>query len=106
MNKWDDTPLEKDVEKRFREKVKKLGGKSYKWQSENNRSVPDRIVTWPGGIVHFVELKREGKKATPKQKEKHDELRAMGCTVFVLAGDKEVEEYLEFCFVEILDGLI
>ena len=51
--------LEKDIEKLFRDEIKKAGGKAYKFTSPGNDGVPDRIVMLPGGHIVFVELKTD-----------------------------------------------
>lgn len=73
---------EKITEAYLRDKVKALGGRSYKWVSPGCAGVPDRIVILPGGRVFFVELKSEGKTSTAQQKKRQAELRALGCTVY------------------------
>lgn len=49
--------LEKTIEAAFVKRVKELGGIAEKFVSPNKRSVPDRIVMFPGGKLLFVELK-------------------------------------------------
>jgi hypothetical protein len=78
------TLLEKDIERRFREKIKALGGRAYKFTSPSQRSVPDRLVVLPGNRVFFVELKAPGEKPTPNQAREHARLRALGCDVAVV----------------------
>ena len=78
------TILERDVEKALVARVKSLGGVAEKFTSPAKRSVPDRLVTLPGGVMIFVELKAPGKKPTPKQSADHQRRRAMGCDVRVI----------------------
>jgi hypothetical protein len=73
---------EKNTEAYLRDRVKALGGRSYKWVSPGCSGVPDRIVILPGGRAVFVELKSEGKTSTDQQKKRQAELRALGCTVY------------------------
>lgn len=40
---------EKEIEEKFREAVKRAGGKAYKFVSPGNDGVPDRLVVMPGG---------------------------------------------------------
>lgn len=75
---------EKDVEKYLNQEVAKLGGKSYKWVSVNNRAVPDRIVLLPFGIVKIVELKAPGKRPTPLQAKVHEYMRTLCHDVIVI----------------------
>lgn len=76
--------LERDIEKKFVEHVKKLGGTAEKFTSPQRRAVPDRLVTLPGGRIIFVELKAEGKGPTEAQSRDHDRRRALGCDVRVI----------------------
>ena len=76
--------LEEDVENALVRRVKKLGGTAEKFTSPGRRSVPDRLVTLPGGSIVFVELKAPGKKPTEKQARDHERRRKMGCDVRVI----------------------
>ena len=87
---------EKIVEAKLRDGVKALGGVAYKWVSPGNVGVPDRMVVLPGGVVHFIELKREGGKPTRMQKVQSARLRALGADCAVVYGLAGVETYLIF----------
>jgi hypothetical protein len=76
--------LERDVEKALCKRVKELGGTCEKFTSPGRRSVPDRLVTLPGGVILFVELKAPGKTATDLQERDHNRRRALGCDVRVI----------------------
>lgn len=76
--------LEKHIEAALVRRVKKLGGLCEKFTSPSARSVPDRIVTMPGGVIIFVELKATGKKPTELQERDHARRRALGCDVRVI----------------------
>ena len=76
--------LERDIEKAFVAHVKKLGGVAEKFTSPQRRSVPDRLVTLPGGVIIFVELKANGKSATEAQLRDHEKRKALGCDVRVI----------------------
>lgn len=76
--------LEKDVEQALVRRVKALGGLCEKFTSPGRRSVPDRIVTMPGGRIIFVELKRPGQKPTEAQDRDHAKRRELGCDVRVI----------------------
>ncbi len=76
--------LEKTIEAALAKRVKSLGGMCEKFVSPGRRSVPDRIVSLPEGVIIFVELKAPGKHATPLQQLDHDRRRALGCDVRVI----------------------
>lgn len=76
--------LEKTIEAALVKRVKELGGIAEKFTSPQKRSVPDRLVTLPDGVIIFVELKAPNKKPSPKQALDHERRRALGCDVRVI----------------------
>ena len=76
--------LERDIERALVRRVTALGGTCEKFTSPGRRSVPDRLITMPGGVIIFVEVKNVGKKPTPAQQRDHDRRRALGCDVRVI----------------------
>ena len=89
--------LEKDIEKLFRDEIKKAGGKAYKFTSPGNDGVPDRIVMLPGGRIVFVELKTDTGKLSRLQELQCRQIAELGQTVRVLRGLAEVRDFfLEF----------
>jgi hypothetical protein len=85
--------LERDVEKKLVARVKALGGMCEKFTSPNKRSVPDRIVTLPGGRIIFVECKRPGAKPTELQLRDHVARRELGCDVRVVSTVEEANAF-------------
>jgi len=83
--------LEKEVEQYLVRRIKELGGMAEKFTSPGRRSVPDRLVSLPGGRIVFVELKAPGKKPTPGQLKDHERRRVMGFTVLVLDSKEAVD---------------
>ena len=59
--------LEKELERKFVNILRKRGCIVYKFVSPGNAGVPDRLVITPDGKVHCAELKQEGKKMRPLQ---------------------------------------
>ena len=86
-------PLESKVQRGLIEGVKKLGTEAIK--TDHTKGFPDRTIPWPGGVVDFVEVKREGEEPEPMQLWWHRKLRRMGHHVYVLTGKAEVDAYLE-----------
>jgi Holliday junction resolvase len=87
--------LERDIEKALVVKVKSLGGMAEKFTSPNKRSVPDRIVTLPGGVIIFVECKLPGAKPTELQLRDHAARRELGCDVRVISTMEQVNAFPE-----------
>ncbi len=86
---------EKDIEEYLRNRVKKAGGKAYKWESPGNLGVPDRIVVFPGNNIYFVELKAPGKKPRPTQEKQMGDLRKFGCRVSVIDTKERVDQFID-----------
>lgn len=77
-------PLERDVERRIVDMIKKRGGTTRKMNGFGFRSWPDRLVILPKGIVFFIEVKRSGRPTTSAQIAMHDELAALGFDTYVV----------------------
>lgn len=80
------TELERDIEKKLRQRIEAMGGRCIKWVSPSSGGVPDRIVLLPGGRIYFVETKRpKGGKLSALQKKWHKWLTLLGfhcCTIW------------------------
>lgn len=76
--------LESKIEAALVQRVKALGGTAEKFVSPGRRSVPDRLITLPGGVIVFVECKAPGNRPTPAQSHDHERRRALGCDVRVI----------------------
>ena len=84
---------EKQIEMALVYRVKALGGTCEKFVSPGRRSVPDRLVTLPGGKIFFVELKAPGNKPTGAQQRDHERRRALGCEVRVIDNMGDVDAF-------------
>ena len=87
--------LEKQIETALVKRVKSLGGMAEKFTSPNRRSVPDRLVTLPGGRIIFVELKATGKKPTDAQLRDHLRRRILGCDIRVIDSLEQIAIFPE-----------
>lgn len=85
--------LENRVERALVKRVKDLGGMCEKFTSPGRRSVPDRIVTLPGGRIIFVECKAPGKRPTELQDRDHKRRKEMGCEVVVINNIKDANAF-------------
>lgn len=81
---------EKNIEQKFREEVKAVGGVAVKFTSPGWDGMPDRLALLPGGRMAFVEVKAPGKKPRPLQAARHRMLRRLGFRVYVLDDEKQI----------------
>ncbi len=93
--------LEREIEKKLVDGVRKLGGRAYKFVSPGNDGVPDRIVVLPGISPVFVELKTETGRLSSLQNVQIKRLKDLGQDVRVLYGLEDVKRFLE----EIQNGI-
>lgn len=87
--------LEKEIEKKLIEKVKKMGGISPKFISPSYDGMPDRIIIIPFGNIAFVELKAPGKHLRPLQEKRKRKLESLGVLVFVIDSVDKIDEMLK-----------
>jgi hypothetical protein len=80
---------EKVIEQYFRDEIKAIGGRAYKFVSPGNDGVPDRLACLPYGLIVFVELKAPGKTSRPLQVLQQKRLRDLGFIVFADIDSKE-----------------
>ena len=82
--------LERAIEQRLVEAVRKAGGLCPKFVSPGWDGVPDRIVLLPGGKLGFVELKAPGQKLRPLQRRRREQRECLGFRVFVIDGVEQI----------------
>lgn len=80
------------IQKYAKDRFEALGGLVRKLSYENRVGAPDLLVILPGGIVWFVEVKKdENTKPGPHQLREHERMRKRGATVFVVGSFKQVD---------------
>jgi hypothetical protein len=84
--------LESAVEGIFAQRVRQLGGLSFKFAPAHVGN-PDRIVLMPGGVVRLVEIKADGGRLDPAQKVWHSRAAALGTIVEVVRGAAEARSW-------------
>lgn len=87
--------LERDIEATLRDAVKKEGGVAYKFTSPGNLGVPDRLIIYPDGVIHFIELKTTVGKLTALQARQIERLELLKADVYVVRGISELAEYFK-----------
>jgi len=87
--------LERDVEKYFVAKCKKLDWLCWKMQSSSLRGFPDRMVVTRLGQIYFCEIKAEGGRVSPLQRAVAAKLAAKDVKVYVLVGREGVDKFME-----------
>lgn len=86
--------LEKELEKKFCERIKAVGGLALKFTSPGRAGVPDRAVLF-NGKVYFAEIKRNGEKLRPLQEATRKQFQNFGFDVAVIAGEEDIEIFVE-----------
>lgn len=86
--------LEKELELRLVEAVKKKNGLCLKLMCPGFYGMPDRIILLPQFKMGFVEVKASKKKPRTLQLFRHKQLRELGFKVFVLDDQKQIGEIL------------
>ena len=84
---------EREIEQKLRREVEKRGGRCFKFLSSVS-GVPDRILLLPGGLVIFVELKKEGEKPRKLQEVQMRKIRELGFRVRVVDSEQEIQELM------------
>ena len=84
---------ERDVEQKLRSEVEKRGGRCFKFLSSVS-GVPDRLLLLPGGLVVFVELKKEGEKPRKLQEVQMRKIRELGFRVRVVDSEQGIQELM------------
>ncbi|HBC7767061.1 TPA: VRR-NUC domain-containing protein [Escherichia coli] len=80
------------VQKYAKERFEAIGGLVRKLSYENRRAAMDLLVVLPGGIIWFVEIKKdENTKPDPHQLREHERFRKRGANVFVVGSFKQVD---------------
>ena len=85
--------LEKQIERKLTEEVKKLNGMCL--MQTSLAGIPDRLVLMPGGKMAFVELKAPGEKPRKLQQVRIKQLRKMGFMCFVVDGLEMISDVLD-----------
>lgn len=86
--------LESKIEKQFALMVKARGGLAIK-MVPTIAGIPDRLVLWPGGRLHLVELKTTRGQLRAIQIHRHKQLLEMGHKVVVLRGEADIVDWLD-----------
>ncbi len=84
--------LEKQIERKLKEAVKKYDGLCLK--QNGMAGIPDRLVLLPDGKMAFVELKAPGERPRPLQFMRHKQLRRLGYRVYVIDEISEIEDVI------------
>jgi len=84
--------LESAVEKVFAQRVRDLGGLSWKF-APLTAGNPDRLVMMPNGVLLLVEIKADDGKLDPPQVLWHRRARELSTTVQVVTGAAEARAW-------------
>lgn len=86
--------LESKIEKQFFQMVRARGGLAVKL-APTIAGIPDRLVLWPNGRFHLVELKTTTGPVRAIQVHRHKQLAELGHTVVILRGEQEMIDWID-----------
>lgn len=86
--------LEKEIEKKLKTEIKKLGGLCLKFTSPGFTGVPDRVVLLKTGSIFFVELKQKGKDLSPRQKFVRKQFEYLGHKVYKIDSIEQIKKLI------------
>ena len=83
------------VQKYAKDRFEALGGLVRKIVYEGRNGAPDLLVVLPGGVVWFVEVKKdENTEPEAHQLREHKRLRKRDANVFVVGSFKQVDDLI------------
>lgn len=82
--------LEKTIEKKLTQEIKKINGLCLKFISPGFNGVPDRLILLSGGVCFFVETKAPGKKPRPIQVKRKRQLEKLGFKVYIIDSVEQI----------------
>lgn len=87
--------LEKKIENKLKDRVKKIDGMALKFTSPGMAGMPDRLVLLPKGKAFFVELKAPGQDLRPIQIKRKEQLEDLGFKVYVIDSYEKIDLFLQ-----------
>ena len=81
---------ESELERKLCREVKALGGLALKFVSPGLAGMPDRLILIAIGKIGFVEVKAPKKKPRKLQKIRHQQLKNLGFSVYVLDEEAQI----------------
>lgn len=88
-----DSLSEKQIEKKFVDAVRGIGGIALKFVSPGLAGVPDRLVLIRGR-AYFAEMKAPGEKMRPLQMRRKKQLELLGFRVFCIDSSEKINEVI------------
>ena len=86
---------ESDIERKLYNYVKRQKGRCLKLNPAGMVGIPDRMILLPGGVIHFVELKRKGQKPRPIQLHWLRKLTDLGFSAFWADNYEDIIDHIQ-----------
>ena len=86
--------LEKELEKKYKTEVEKLGGRALKLTSPGYAGIMDRMALFSPGIIVFVEIKRPGEVLRPLQEHRIAEMKSLGFKTWVIDSAISIRDFI------------
>jgi len=98
--------LEKQLKKKLKTEVEKLGGLCLKLVTPGFTGIPDRLVIMPGGNNYFIEMKAPGGELSERQKTVTDMLKSLGCNYFLVSNEIQLDTLTGWLKFQTKHGII
>lgn len=85
---------EKALERRLVKECEKQGLLCLKYTNAIQAGYPDRQIVLPDGMVVWAEIKSRGKKPTPLQERRHEQLRRLGHRVDIIDSPESIDHLM------------
>ena len=85
---------EKALERRLVKECESRGWLCLKYSNMTATGYPDRLIVLPGGFVAWAEIKSHGKKPTPLQAHRHEELRELDHIVAMIDSPCALDNFM------------
>lgn len=88
--------IEKRLEARLKNEIKKMGGKCIKMTPQGENGFPDRLILMPGGKTYLAELKSGAKGVvSPIQQHQIRQLKYLGYDARIISTREALDSFLE-----------
>lgn len=87
--------LEKQIERKLKKEIEKLGGMCVKTVWPGTRGAPDRTAYMQKGKSHLIETKCKNGVPSAIQKIIHEKLNRLGFKIWIISDDQQLKQFID-----------